>query len=112
MLIWRGWGIVVVGVALLAIFFAAFVASFLNLSEDAASIVTFASFIPAGVATWYVGRRMNRNALRELVDPQTGETVQLRSYHDFFFLRVEWWCPIMAILGTFAVLVLIFIPPS
>jgi hypothetical protein len=57
--------------------------------------------IPAGAITWFLGKRMNRNAERTLVDPNTGEPVVIRNHHTLFFVRVEWWGPIMAVLGIF-----------
>jgi hypothetical protein len=41
---------------------------------------------------WTVGKWLNSNAARRLVDLKTGEDVVLPlRRHDFFFIRVEYW---------------------
>jgi hypothetical protein len=112
MLMWRGWGIVVVGIVLIAIFAAALVASSLHIGKDSSSLIMIASLIPAGIATWYVGKRLNRDTVRELIDPRTGEMVRIRSTHDLFFLRVEWWGLILTAFGIFGTVVLVAFPPT
>ena len=56
--------------------------------------------ILAGAVTWFVGKRMNRDRERRLVDPATGEDVILRDDHSLFSIRVEWWAPVMIVLGA------------
>ena len=39
-----------------------------------------------------------------MVDAQTGETVELKSKHDLFFIPMEYWGPIIALVGVLSVL--------
>lgn len=110
MIIWSGWGFLVAIIAVLAAAAAVVVAGALGLEGDAENVLLFSSFIPAGIAIWYLGRRLNRGAVRELIDPQTGQTVLLRNSHTFFFIPVEWWGPIIAVGGLLAALVLLLVP--
>jgi hypothetical protein len=66
-----------------------------------------AAFVAAGLV-WCLGRYLNRSpADRTLVDPNTGEQVVLKSgtRHAFFFMPMEYWGPIIAVLG----IVLLFV---
>lgn len=103
MIIWRGWGIVVVGIALLAALAAGAVAEALNTESTTTLLGIF--LIPAGILTWFVGKRMNRDSERTLVDPKTGEPVVIRNDHSLFFVRVEWWGPIMVVAGIISAIV-------
>jgi hypothetical protein len=60
-------------------------------------------FLVAAVIVWPLGRALNRKRPeRELVDPQTGERVILKSGggHTLFFIPIEYWAPIFVVLGV------------
>jgi hypothetical protein len=98
--IWRGWGIVVIGIAILALVAGTIFATMFNITGRASGYPIGFALILGGVATWYLGKRMNRNAVRELIDPATGEHVSVRNSHDFFFVPVQLWGPVMGALGA------------
>jgi hypothetical protein len=99
-LIWRGWGIVVVGIALAWTCVAIVVGEVIHADRAGSTASAALCLIPAGVMTWFVGRRMNRATTRLLIDPVTGGEVRVRREHSLFFLRVEWWGPIMVVVGA------------
>jgi hypothetical protein len=106
MLIWKGWGILVVGIALAALFAGDIVARLLGAGTAPGESVGTGETIAMGVAlalaaipTWYLGKRLNRNAVRKLVDPNTGAEVTLNQGHDLFFVPIQWWAPVMVVLG-------------
>jgi hypothetical protein len=103
-IIWRGWGIVVIGLALLAALAAGAVAEMVKADDYGTGLLLGLFLIPIGVLTWFVGKRMNRDTVRNLVDPKTGEAVTVRNDHSLFFLRVEWWGPILAVAGLVVVI--------
>jgi hypothetical protein len=105
LLIWKGWGIVVAGIALLAATLAIVIAEWMGASTQGSDVMMAGSLIPAGIATWYVGKRMNRDMDRKLVDPATSQEVVVRNDHSLFFVRVEWWGPILVVLGVIGVLI-------
>jgi hypothetical protein len=99
-IIWHGWGIVVVGIGLLAALAAGALGEAMNVDNAGTTALLGASLIPAGILTWFVGKRMNRGGDRTLLDPATGEQVVLRNRHSLFFIPVEWWGPIMIVGGA------------
>ena len=57
-------------------------------------------FICAGVTSyllWIIGKSLNRNNRRRLIDPKTNEEVILKSNHSLFFVKVEKWGLILGI---------------
>ena len=113
MIIFRGWGAaVVIGIGFLALMAGALVGNILRLDRDAITVVSAIFLIPAGILTWYVGKRMNRNMDRELIDPSTGERVIVRNDHSLFFIRVEWWGPILAVGGILLVILFLIADPG
>jgi len=100
-IIWKGWGIVVLAIGSAALAAALIVAAIIGADYTASSVLLSISLVLAGVATWFVGKRMNRNAIRTLIDPATDQPVIIHMDHSMFFIRVEWWGPVLAALGVF-----------
>jgi hypothetical protein len=96
---WRGWGCVVVAVAFVAMCLAILVTYALGVYSYTTNVLGL-FLILAGVFTWFLGKRMNRDRERRLIDPATGQDVILRSDHSLFSIRVEWWAPVMIVLGV------------
>jgi hypothetical protein len=109
-LVWRGWGIVVIAIAFMWFCVAIAISALIHADTDGSVAITGLCLVPAGVVTWFVGRRMNRDATRILIDPATGGEVVVRRDHSFFFLRVEWWGPIMVVLGIGLFVLEAFVP--
>ena len=95
-IIWKGWGIVVLGIAVLALSIGAALAAAFGIEGRNSDYPLGLTLILAGVGTWILGIRMNRNADRHLVDPATGEAVIVRGGHSLFFVPVRWWGVVMA----------------
>ena len=93
-LVWSGWGILV-----LPIVFATFVAVggllqwLLTAANrpDLAFLAFSAGLFAAAAVNWLVGRRLNNQPGRELLDPQTQQRVILRRVHRLFWIRMEYW---------------------
>lgn len=62
--------------------------------------------ISKGVSSyfWKIGKRLNRNNLRKLIDPKTNEGVILKSNHSLFFSKNR---KLRLILGIISVLLFI-----
>jgi hypothetical protein len=58
------------------------------------------AFLIAAAITWPLGNLLNGRSSRVLLDPQTGQEVVLRPNHTLFFIRMEYWAPILALLGV------------
>lgn len=105
MVIWSRWGILVI---LLAV--ACFIATQVvtdSLSQDPQYYKSHgwpkavAAWI-AAVILWPLGRYMNRTQERQLIDPQSGQVVTLRTGggHALFFIPMEYWGIILAVVGV------------
>ena len=99
MIVWRGWGILSIVIALAAVAAAQMTTPLLP-----ASSWTFrwhaavALLVGAGVNFW-AGWRLNRRG-RLVVDPTTGQTFQVvRGRHDLFFIPMEYWS-VVFVLGA------------
>lgn len=94
LLIWSGWGIlvvpVIVGTAVVVGALGGFAlraSGHPELTFVAVSLGLFA----AAAANWLVGRRLNGTPPRELIDPATNQGVLLRCLHKLFWIRMEYW---------------------
>ena len=85
MLIWSGWGILVPLIVALALLLA------VPFGGDAARYSLAFSQAIAAVAIWVVGKKLTSNSGRIMVDQATGETVELKSKHSLFFIKIEHW---------------------
>lgn len=111
MIIWSGWGILTVVIAVLvgggvtALLFPAFEALGLHRISGLAVML---GLLAAAAANWVVGRRLNTRPGQELVDKATGQTVVLRRTHSLFFIRMEWWSVPLAIVAAIVLYAVVF----
>jgi len=108
-LIWRGFGPIVLVIGAVAIFLAVIVGEALNIGIAGESVLSGLAMIPAGYAIWRLGKRWNGPG-RELVDPATGERVVLKQGHSLFFVPIEWWGQIFIVLGILFAIATLFGP--
>ena len=95
--IWEGYGYLTVLIPLINFFLFCLIASVLP--ED---LFMFGLFISTGVSSyllWKIGKRLNRNNRRRLIDPKTNEEVILKSNHSLFFVKIENWGLILGIIS-------------
>lgn len=111
MIIWSGWGILVVPITLLAggtVF--AVIAALLTAAglERLSGFGLAAGLLAAAAANWWAGRRLNGGTGRVLLDPATGQHVVLRRTHSLFFIPMQWWAVPLAVAGGFMLLASLF----
>lgn len=105
MLIWSGWGILVVPVTLLV---GGGVTVLLGALLNAAGLdrmvglALAAGLLAAAAANWWVGRWLNGRPGRVLLDPATGQQVVLRRRHSLFFIPAHWWAVPLAVAAAIA----------
>ncbi|RBP36638.1 hypothetical protein DES53_11677 [Roseimicrobium gellanilyticum] len=59
------------------------------------------SLFLSAVLCWFVGRAVEKRAVRTETDKLTGEEVVVSERHDsFFFLPMSWWGPILVVIGA------------
>lgn len=113
MIVWRGWGILVLVLAAVPVALVQLVAGWVMGPDGAARQSDWLA--PLGLALsapliWWVGRALNRRPARVLVDRETGQEVALRPNHSLFFIRMEYWAVIVA-LGALVALVVALVSP-
>jgi hypothetical protein len=103
MIIWKGLGILV-----LVIGFAIFVLTELiieSLTKNSAFYQLhgwpklLALWLAAG-CVWVWARYLNRRPGRVMIDKATGKEVVLRAKHELFFIDIQYWPYILAVLGV------------
>jgi hypothetical protein len=97
MIIWRGFGILVVLITALALVLMQWFGNTLPGGYSAYRQWLFPiGLLLAAAITWPLGRYLNGQPGRVLVDPQTGQQVTLRREHSLFFIRMEYWAAVLA----------------
>lgn len=92
MLIWRGWGILVLPIVMLCGIASILVQDLVLPRSELATLACLAAgLLLSAWLVWWSGRKLNGAPGRELIDAQTGERIQLRRRHDLFFIRMEYW---------------------
>ena len=102
MIIWRGIGAVVVAIVFLCSLGANLIT---NIIAPGASYYDHhkwpfgVSLIVAALITWFLGAYMQSRPAKVMIDKATGKEVEMKKRHDFFFIPMKWWGPILAVAG-------------
>jgi hypothetical protein len=106
MIIWTGWGILIgiIGIGCLVTTQLAVNAAM----HDPRFYQThgwpkLVGLLIAAAVSWPIGRAMNQGEEQEVVDPESGKPVIVRSGgggHSLFFIPVQYWWIVFAILGV------------
>ncbi|MDA0562952.1 hypothetical protein LG943_01165 [Streptomonospora sp. S1-112] len=88
MIIWRGWGILVLLITGLCCVPGGLVTEAV-LGADLALFGVSGGLVVAGVAVFFIGQRLN--APRQGFHPQTGQPVLYRNQHTFFFVPMQYF---------------------
>lgn len=62
--------------------------------------MTGLSFIAAGLVNWLLGRYLHRRPGIAAIDPMTGIEGVWRPHHSYYWLKMEHWGVIFAIVGV------------
>ena len=99
---WRGGGVAVILFAILAALVTNVFTSALfhqdNYFQDHAWAQMFALWL-AGAACWFLGRYLHSKPGRVLIDKASGEEITIRPEHSLFFIKLEYWGPILVVIG-------------
>ena len=94
MLIWTGWGILLVPIGAAAAFLGVGFAQLINLSSDAGVLIGLPL---ACVAVWFIGISINRPV--DGYHPRTGERVIYKNQHTLFWVPMQYYAFIGAAFG-------------
>ena len=96
MIIWSGWGILVVLIVVLVGGLGAIAGG-----DDHAGTGLAVGLILSAVFIWILGKRFNSKQDRTLLEPETGREVVVKATrHSLFFIPMQWWAPVVAGLGV------------
>jgi hypothetical protein len=102
MIVWRGWGILVPVIAFASALLMQVAVDALAgpgaYTRDAYPWAPVALLLAAPLV-WLLGRRFNGRTPRVLVDRETREEVILRPEHAFFWIKMEYWAIILALIA-------------
>ena len=110
LLTWKGRGFIVPLIAVVFLAIGLSIGRALQADTSVTYALTAIALVPAGAVCWVAGRRLNSKPPRVLVDPKTGAQVVVSGESSFFFLAVEWWGPLLAVIGVLAAIVELAIP--
>mgnify|MGYP000166731658 CR=1 FL=1 len=57
------------------------------------------SFGLASLLVWFLGKRLNGRPGKILIDPATGQPVILKQRHSLFFIPMEYWAFVIALIA-------------
>jgi len=92
MIVWQGFGFLaaliplVCGMALQAII-------------GDSPINTGIGYILGAIPVWYLGKKWNAKPGRTLTDNQSGEQIEVKNKHSFFWIKMEYWAGVAAVIG-------------
>lgn len=102
MIIWSGYGILVVPVFLASLLGSMVVTSLITGSDEYGRLHNWPSgigLILGGIVCWFLGRWLRDRGARALVDPKTGQQVIVRRGRSFFFIPMEVWGVLLVLIG-------------
>lgn len=94
MIVWSGKGFLSVLVLLASIVLLAFV-----LPKEQGDIGFIISFFVAGLFSWFMGKKLNDQEGRTVIDKETGQEMILKQDHSLFWIKMQYWGPIFVVLG-------------
>lgn len=108
MLIWRGWGILaaLIPIGLLVVIQIIVDAVFgANTYQQYADVLSPLGLLVGAAILWVLGRRLNGQPGRVMIDQATGQQVEFRRDHSLFFIKMEYWAVVCAVgaVGFFVV---------
>ena len=93
MVVWKGWGLLVVLFLVICVFL-------VQKSVEAFYYVGYYQeqawpqplvFLLASIPTTFFGLKLNNKPARVLVDPETGEQVEIKRDHSLFWVPMQYW---------------------
>jgi hypothetical protein len=97
MIIWKGYGFLVLIIALAIGALFSFVFSAIGFGEDLGAAV---GALISSIVIWFVGLKFNTpQQTRTFIDKKTGQEVVMRPDHSFFFIKMQYWAFIVGSIG-------------
>ena len=107
MIVWSGWGFLVLVITFATSLLVQVVVDALvgpDTDTRHTSLGLPVALLLAAPIVWVLGRRFNGRAPRVLTDQQTGEEVVLRPDHSFIWIKMEYWAIGLALIAGLVLL--------
>ena len=102
MIIWSGFGFLVAVIAFVSLVLSEYVVEALFQDQNYYQAHGWPKLLGlwiSGAIVWFLGNYLNQKRGRTLLDKAIGAEVQIRPNHALFFIRMEYWGPILFVLG-------------
>ncbi|AIQ11422.1 hypothetical protein [Paenibacillus durus] len=100
MIIWKGWGILVLPIVVAAIFLSNFALGlFVSVDSLAENAILGLGLVLSAVPIWFIGKLLNNRSQRVMIDKETGQEFMVGNVHSFFFIRMEYCSFVAAVFG-------------
>lgn len=101
MIIWSGKGVLAVLVLLVALLITTQIWS----ASHEFDIALGAALILAAVFSWFMGRKWNSAEGKVFIDKESGQEMMVKPNHSIFWIKMEYWGVIFALMGAFFIVV-------
>lgn len=105
-IVWSGLGFLVPVLGFVELMLLSVVPETMN--HSLALALKFLIVLAGTLGIWTLGRKLSQGPGRVLIDPETNERIVLRTRHTLFWIPMEYWAFIVAIICV----ALIFAPAS
>ena len=106
--IWEGYGYLAALIPIIIFLLYIAIETVFTGSEDLSSLGVIFCLALSSYLLWIIGKRLNRNNRRRLIDPETNEEVILKSNHSLFFIKIQYWVLMLGIFTVFGTILWIF----
>lgn len=95
MIVWQGFGflVVLIPIVFLGVIGATTATHHMTYSIEVALILS-------AITLWFLGKKLNGAPGKVLIDPETNEEVVFKNKHTFFWIPMEWFAIVLAILAV------------
>lgn len=60
-------------------------------------------YILGGIPVWFLGKKWNDQPARTFTDNATGQQVEVQEVHSAFWIKMEYWAIIAAVVGLIVI---------
>ena len=102
MIIWRGYGIAVVGLTFVVLILTELGVERMFSDENyyqARGWPKLVALVLSAALVWLLWDRLDRRPARVVIDKATGQELTLREQHDLFFVPLRYWPAILIVAG-------------
>jgi hypothetical protein len=102
MIIWRGWGIAVVGLTFVVLILTELGVERMFSDENyyqARGWPKLVALVLSAALVWLLSNRLDRRPARIVIDKATGQELTLRERDDLFFVPLRYWPAILIVAG-------------